>query len=57
MSAYADAPPPVIVRGEGARICDDRGKSYLDPGRRFEVRDQVRLLVRIVPEKGTSPRG
>src|SRR3954453_14198757 len=30
MSAYADAPPPVIVRGEGARIFDDRGRSYLD---------------------------
>jgi adenosylmethionine-8-amino-7-oxononanoate aminotransferase len=30
MSAYADAPPPVIVRGEGARIYDDRGRSYLD---------------------------
>src|SRR4051812_31200262 len=30
MSTYADAPPPVIVRGEGARIFDDRGKSYLD---------------------------
>src|SRR5689334_3999908 len=30
MSAYADAPPPVIVRGEGARIYDNRGKSYLD---------------------------
>jgi adenosylmethionine-8-amino-7-oxononanoate aminotransferase len=30
MGAYADAPPPVIVRGEGARIYDDRGRSYLD---------------------------
>src|SRR3954447_18319796 len=30
MSAYADAPPSVIVRGEGARIFDDRGRSYLD---------------------------
>ena len=30
MGAYADAPPPVIVRGEGASICDDRGKRYLD---------------------------
>src|SRR4051795_12495176 len=30
MSAYADAPPPVIVRGKGARIFDDRGRSYLD---------------------------
>jgi adenosylmethionine-8-amino-7-oxononanoate aminotransferase len=30
MSSYATAPPPVIVRGEGARIFDDRGRSYLD---------------------------
>src|SRR3954467_11361153 len=30
MSAYADAPPPVIVRGEGVRIYDDRGRAYLD---------------------------
>src|SRR4051812_15957075 len=30
MSAYAEDPPPVIVRGEGARIFDDRGRSYLD---------------------------
>ncbi|MGY1806444.1 aspartate aminotransferase family protein [Blastococcus sp. SYSU D00669] len=30
MGAYTDAPPPVIVRGEGARIFDDRGRSYLD---------------------------
>src|SRR4051812_11133191 len=30
MGAYRDAPPPVIVRGEGASIFDDRGKRYLD---------------------------
>jgi adenosylmethionine-8-amino-7-oxononanoate aminotransferase len=30
MGAYADAPPPVIVRGEGASIYDDRGRRYLD---------------------------
>ena len=30
MGAYAETPPPVIVRGEGARIYDDRGRSYLD---------------------------
>jgi adenosylmethionine-8-amino-7-oxononanoate aminotransferase len=30
MGSYRDAPPPVIVRGEGARIFDDRGRSYLD---------------------------
>jgi adenosylmethionine-8-amino-7-oxononanoate aminotransferase len=30
MGSYADKAPPVIVRGEGARIFDDRGRSYLD---------------------------
>src|SRR4051812_11290649 len=30
MGSYTDAPPPVIVRGEGARIYDDRGREYLD---------------------------
>src|SRR3954466_9392747 len=30
MGAYSDTPPPVIVRGEGARIFDARGRSYLD---------------------------
>ncbi|WP_203336684.1 aspartate aminotransferase family protein [Nocardioides limicola] len=30
MSSYAENPVPTIVRGEGARIFDDRGKSYLD---------------------------
>src|SRR4051794_13402771 len=30
MGAYRDTPPPVIVRGEGARIYDDRGRSYID---------------------------
>src|SRR6476661_1288827 len=30
MGSYTDAPPPVIVRGEGASIFDDRGKRYLD---------------------------
>ncbi|MCW2741703.1 MAG: hypothetical protein JWR45_2125 [Blastococcus sp.] len=30
MGSYATAPPPVIVRGEGARIYDDRGREYLD---------------------------
>jgi adenosylmethionine-8-amino-7-oxononanoate aminotransferase len=30
MGSYADAPPPVIVRGEGASIYDDRGRRYLD---------------------------
>src|SRR3954469_22467262 len=38
MGAYTAAPPPVIVRGEGARIYDDRGRSYLDGlGRPFVV--------------------
>ncbi|GAB2488425.1 aspartate aminotransferase family protein [Jatrophihabitans fulvus] len=30
MSSYATAPVPAIVRGEGARIFDDQGRSYLD---------------------------
>ena len=30
LSAYADSPVPTIVRGEGARIFDVNGKSYLD---------------------------
>ncbi|MGK5113186.1 MULTISPECIES: aspartate aminotransferase family protein [unclassified Geodermatophilus] len=30
MGAYRDTPPPVIVRGEGAEIFDDRGRRYLD---------------------------
>jgi hypothetical protein len=30
MGAYEQKAPPVIVRGEGARIFDDRGRSYLD---------------------------
>jgi adenosylmethionine-8-amino-7-oxononanoate aminotransferase len=30
MGGYAETPPPVIVRGEGARIVDDRGRTYLD---------------------------
>ncbi|MPQ98912.1 aspartate aminotransferase family protein [Modestobacter sp. I12A-02628] len=30
MGGYATAPPPVIVRGEGVHIWDDRGKQYLD---------------------------
>ena len=30
MGSYKDAPPPVIVRGEGVSIFDDRGKRYLD---------------------------
>jgi adenosylmethionine-8-amino-7-oxononanoate aminotransferase len=30
MGSYRDAPPPVIVRGEGMSIFDDRGKRYLD---------------------------
>jgi adenosylmethionine-8-amino-7-oxononanoate aminotransferase len=30
ISSYADAPVPTIVRGEGARIFDVHGKSYLD---------------------------
>ena len=30
MGAYRDTPPPVIVRGEGASIFDDRGRRYLD---------------------------
>ncbi|TFV76646.1 aspartate aminotransferase family protein [Blastococcus sp. CT_GayMR19] len=30
MGNYTENPPPVIVRGEGARIYDDRGRSYLD---------------------------
>jgi adenosylmethionine-8-amino-7-oxononanoate aminotransferase len=30
LAAYADTPPPVIVRGEGAYIWDAAGKRYLD---------------------------
>jgi len=30
MSAYAETPPPVIVRGDGAYIYDSTGKRYLD---------------------------
>jgi adenosylmethionine-8-amino-7-oxononanoate aminotransferase len=30
LSSYADSPVPTIVRGEGARIFDATGKSYLD---------------------------
>ncbi|MCU1656539.1 MAG: aminotransferase class-III [Pseudonocardiales bacterium] len=30
ISSYADTPVPTIVRGEGARIFDVNGKSYLD---------------------------
>jgi adenosylmethionine-8-amino-7-oxononanoate aminotransferase len=30
LSSYANAPVPTIVRGEGARIFDSNGKSYLD---------------------------
>ncbi|MBS2536738.1 aspartate aminotransferase family protein [Catenulispora sp. NF23] len=30
MSGYRDSPVPTIVRGEGARIYDKNGKSYLD---------------------------
>jgi len=30
MSAYADAPVPIIVRGEGAYIFDSEGNRYLD---------------------------
>jgi adenosylmethionine-8-amino-7-oxononanoate aminotransferase len=30
LSSYQDAPVPTIVRGEGARIFDVHGKSYLD---------------------------
>lgn len=30
MSSYAQAPVPTIVRGEGARIFDTAGRSYLD---------------------------
>jgi adenosylmethionine-8-amino-7-oxononanoate aminotransferase len=30
MSSYAEAPVPTIVRGEGARIFDAAGRSYLD---------------------------
>ena len=30
MSSYANAPVPTIVRGEGARIFDATGRSYLD---------------------------
>ena len=30
LSSYADTPVPTIVRGEGARIFDVHGKSYLD---------------------------
>ena len=30
LSAYADAPVPMIVRGEGPYVCDVDGKRYLD---------------------------
>ncbi|MGY1707432.1 aspartate aminotransferase family protein [Geodermatophilus sp. SYSU D00697] len=30
MGAYRDTPPPVIVRGRGAELFDDRGRRYLD---------------------------
>ena len=30
MSAYAERPAPVIVRGEGPYVWDDKGKRYLD---------------------------
>ena len=30
MGSYRSTPPPVIVRGEGANIYDDKGKRYLD---------------------------
>ncbi|MGY1811452.1 aspartate aminotransferase family protein [Blastococcus sp. SYSU D00820] len=30
MGNYTEAPPPVIVRGEGAYVYDDRGRRYLD---------------------------
>src|SRR5260370_28186911 len=30
MSAYKDADVPVIVRGEGAYVYDDKGRRYLD---------------------------
>jgi adenosylmethionine-8-amino-7-oxononanoate aminotransferase len=30
MGSYRETPPPVIVRGEGARIYDDRGRAILD---------------------------
>jgi adenosylmethionine-8-amino-7-oxononanoate aminotransferase len=30
LSAYADAPPPVIVRGDGPYVYDSAGKRYLD---------------------------
>src|SRR3978361_934446 len=30
IASYADAPVPTMVRGEGARIWDVNGKSYLD---------------------------
>src|SRR5262245_57909166 len=29
-STFADTPPPVIVRGEGAYVFDAQGKRYLD---------------------------
>ncbi|MFH5229203.1 aspartate aminotransferase family protein [Antrihabitans spumae] len=29
-SSYAETPPPIITRGEGAYIWDDNGKRYLD---------------------------
>src|ERR671932_383094 len=30
MGNYTQTPPPVIVRGEGTSIYDDRGRRYLD---------------------------
>lgn len=29
-SAYTDAPPPVMVRGEGSRLWDSEGREYID---------------------------
>jgi adenosylmethionine-8-amino-7-oxononanoate aminotransferase len=29
-SVYTDAPPPVMVRGDGSRLWDDRGNEYID---------------------------
>jgi PPOX class probable F420-dependent enzyme len=54
------------VRGRVAEVTEDGAREHIDelsqryigrPYPWFGGRDQVRLLVRIVPEKVTSPRG
>jgi adenosylmethionine-8-amino-7-oxononanoate aminotransferase len=59
-SVYTDAPPPVIVRGEGSRLWDDQGREYIDAlaglfcvnvGYSFgaEIGDAVRKQMAVLP--------